>query len=190
MNIFLDIFDRRQYNNYGYINYPSIVINFLFDFEGLSFGLDVQMVPVGDDIRNVDGVKHATYTYPSLGELQAAAAEYGCNINHDRYMQECGYYSNAGAVPYDYTIRYGDILQEYRYVEVYEYKGYNNKTFRGKVDVTCVDNNSITAVGFEKGFKEKGIDFNVSENMIPAGTESGVLYKADRMDGAVRDFYY
>ena len=182
--------EYNKCNNYGYINYPSIVINFLFDFEGLSFGLDVQMVPVGDDIRNVDGVKHATYTYPSLGELQAAAAEYGCNINHDRYMQECGYHSNAGAVPYDYTIRYGDILQEYRYVEVYEYKGYNNKTFRGKVDVTCVDNNSITAVGFEKGFKEKGIDFNVSENMIPAGTESGVLYKADRMDGAVRDFYY
>ena len=149
------------------------------------------MVPIGDDIRNVDGVKHVTYTYPSLGELQAAAAEYGCNIDHSAYMERCGYYSNAGAVPYDYTIRYGNILREYRYVEVYEYKGYNNKTFRGKVDVTCVDNNSITAVGFEKVFKEKGIDFNVSENMIPAvSTESAVLYKADRMDGTVRDFYY
>lgn len=183
--------EYNKYNNYGYINYPSIAINFLFDFEGLSFGLDVQMVPIGDDIRNVDGVKHVTYTYPSLGELQAAAAEYGCNIDHSAYMERCGYYSNAGAVPYDYTIRYGNILREYRYVEVYEYKGYNNKTFRGKVDVTCVDNNSITAVGFEKVFKEKGIDFNVSENMIPAvSTESAVLYKADRMDGTVRDFYY
>ena len=149
------------------------------------------MFPVGDDIRNVDGVKHATYTYPSLSELQAAVAEYGYNIDHDRYMQECGYYSNNGGLaPYDYTIRYEDIQREYSYVEVYEYKGYNNKTFRGKVDVTCVDNDSITAVGFEKGFKEKGIDFNVSENMIPVGTESGILYYADRMDGTIRDFYY
>lgn len=183
--------EYNKYNNYGYINYPSIVINFLFDFEGLSFDLDVQMVPVGDDIRNVDGVKHATYTYPSLGELQAAAAEYGCNIDHDRYMEECGYYSNNGGLaPYDYTIRYEDIQREYRYVEVYEYKGYNNKTFRGKVDVTCIDTDSISAVGFEKGFKEKGIDFNVSENMIPVGTESVILYYADRMDGTIRDFYY
>lgn len=182
--------EYNKYNNYGYINYPSIAINFLFDFEGLSFDLDVQMVPIGDDIRNVDGVKHATYTYPSLGVLQTAAAEYGCNIDHSAYMKTCGYYTNDGAVPYDYTIRYGDILREYRYVEVYEYKGYNNKTFRGKVDVTCVDNNSITAVGFEKGFKEKGIDFNVSENMIPVGNASGILYEADRMDGTVRDFYY
>ena len=183
--------EYNKYNNYGYINYPSIAINFLFDFEGLSFDLDVQMVPVGDDIRNVDGVKHVTYTYPSLSELQAAVAEYGYNIDHDRYMWECGYYSNHGGLaPYDYTIRYGDIQREYRYVEVYEYKGYNNKTFRGKVDVTCVDNDSITAVGFEKGFKEKGIDFNVSENMIPVGNESGILYNADRMDGTIRDFYY
>ena len=110
--------EYNKYNNYGYINYPSTVINFLFDFEGLSFDLDVQMVPVGDDIRNVDGVKHVTYTYPSLSELQAAVAEYGYNIDHGRYMQECGYYSNAGAVPYDYTIRYGDIVREYNYVEV------------------------------------------------------------------------
>lgn len=183
--------EYNKYNNYGYINYPSIAINFLFDFEGLSFGLDVQMVPVGDDIRNVDGVKHVTYTYPSLSELQAAAAEYGYNIDHYRYMQACGYYSDhGGLVPYDYTIRYGDIVREYSYVEVYEHKGYNNKTFRGKVDVTCVDNDSITAVGFEKGFKEKGIDFNVSENMIPVGNGSDILYNADRMDGAVEDFYY
>ena len=182
--------EYNKYNNYGYINFPSININFLFDFEGLSFDLDVQMVPVGDDIRNVTGVKHATYTYPSLSELQAAVAEYGYGIDHYGYMQTCGFYSNGGSVPYDYTIRYGDILREYRYVEVYEYKGYNNKTFRGKVDVTCVNNNSKTAVGFEKGFKEKGIDFNVSENMIPAGTESGILYDADRMDGTVHDFYY
>ena len=81
-------------------------------------------------------------------------------------------------------------MREYNYVEVYEYKGYNNKTFRGKVDVTCVDNDSITAVGFEKGFNEKGIDFNVSENMIPVGNESDILYSADRMDGTVEDFYY
>ena len=183
--------EYNKYNNYGYINYPSTVINFLFDFEGLSFDLDVQMVPVGDDIRNVDGVKHVTYTYPSLSELQAAVAEYGYNIDHYRYMDECGYYSNNGGLaPYDYTIRYGDIQQEYRYVEVYEYKGYNNKTFRGKVDVTCVDNDSITAVGFEKGFNEKGIDFNVSENMIPVGNGSDILYNADRMDGTVEDFYY
>lgn len=182
--------EYNKYNNYGYINFPSININFLFDFEGLSFDLDVQMVPVGDDIRNVTGVKHATYTYPSLSELQAAVAEYGYSIDHYGYMQTCGFYSNGGSVPYDYTIRYGDILREYRYVEVYEYKGYNNKTFRGKVDVSCVNNNSRTAVGFEKGFKEKGIDFNVSENMIPVGTESGILYDADRMDGTVHDFYY
>ena len=182
--------EYNKYNNYGYINFPSININFLFDFEGLSFDLDVQMVSVGDDIRNVTGVKHATYTYPSLSELQAAVAEYGYSIDHYGYMQTCGFYSNGGSVPYDYTIRYGDILREYRYVEVYEYKGYNNKTFRGKVDVSCVNNNSRTAVGFEKGFKEKGIDFNVSENMIPVGTESGILYDADRMDGTVHDFYY
>ena len=182
--------EYNKYNNYGYINYPNIVINFLFDFEGLSFDLDVQMVPVGDDIRNVNGVKHVTYTYPSLSELQAAAAEYGYNISHYEYMQECGFYRNTGIVPYDYTIRYGDIVREYRYVEVYEYKGYNNKTFRGKVDVTCVDNDSITAVGFEKGFEEKGIEFNVSENMIPSGKESDILYYADRMDGTVEDFYY
>lgn len=184
--------EYNKYNNYGYINYPSTVINFLFDFEGLSFDLDVQMVPVGDDIRNVDGVKHATYTYPSLSEFQAAVAEYGHDIDHYEYMQECGFYSSVGggAVPYDYTIRYGDIQREYSYVEVYEHKGYNNKTFRGKVDVTCVDNNSITAVGFEKGFNEKGIDFNVSENMIPVGNDSGILYNADRMDGTIQDFYY
>ena len=182
--------EYNKYNNYGYINYPSTVINFLFDFEGLSFDLDVQMVPVGDDIRGVDGVKHVIYTYPSFSELQAAVAKYGYNIDHSAYMTECEYYSNAGAVPYDYTIRYGDILREYRYVEVYEYKGYNNKTFRGKVDVTCVDNDSITAVGFEKGFKEKGIDFNVSENMVPVGNDSDILYNADRMNGTVRDFYY
>ena len=182
--------EYNKYNNYGYINYPSTVINFLFDFEGLSFDLDVQMVPIGDDIRGVDGVKHVTYTYPSFSELQAAVAKYGYSIDHSAYMTECGYYSNAGAVPYDYTIRYCDILREYRYVEVYEYKGYNNKTFRGKVDVTCVDNNSITAVGFEKGFEEKGIEFNVSENMIPSGEESDILYYADRMDGTVQDFYY
>ena len=182
--------EYNKYNNYGYINYPSIVINFLFDFEGLSFDLDVQMVPIGDDIRNVDGVKHVIYTYPSFSELQAAVAKYGCSIDHQGYMERCGYYSSTDPVPYDYTIRYGDILREYRYVEVYEYKGYNNKTFRGKVDVTCVDNDSITAVGFEKGFNEKGIDFNVSENMIPVGKESGILYCADRMDGTIRDFYY
>ena len=182
--------EYNKYNNYGYINYPSIVINFLFDFEGLSFDLDVQMVSVGNDIRAVDGVKHATYTYPSLGELQAAVAEYGHDIDHYEYMQECGFYSNSGLVPYDYTIRYRDIVREYRYVEVYEHKGYNNKTFRGKVDVTCVDNNSITAVGFEKGFKEKGIDFNVSEIMIPASAETYVIYDADKMDGTVRDYYY
>ena len=182
--------EYNKYNNYGYINYPSTAINFLFDFEGLSFGLDVQMVPIGDDIRGVDGVKHVTYTYPSFSELQAAVAKYGYSIDHSAYMTECEYYSNTGAVPYDYTIRYGDILREYRYVEVYEYKGYNNKTFRGKVDVTCVDNDSITAVGFEKGFKEKGIDFNVSENMVPVGNDSDILYNADRMNGAVQDFYY
>ena len=182
--------EYNKYNNYGYINYPSIAINFLFDFEGLSFDLDVQMVSVGNDIRAVDGVKHATYTYPSLDEFQAAVAEYGYDIDHNEYMKECGFYTNDSLVPYDYTIRYGDIVREYRYVEVYEHKGYNNKTFRGKVDVTCVDNNSITAVGFEKGFKEKGIDFNVSENMIPASAETYVIYEADKMDGTVRDYYY
>ena len=177
-------------NNYGYIDRQTVYVDFLFDYEGLSFDLDVQIVPVGSDIRNVEGIKHATYTYPSYAEMKAECAKYDFDLTYDGYMWQCNYYSNSGAVPYDYLIKRGDILREYKYVEVYEHKGYDNKTFRGKVDVTGVNNDSITAVGFERGFESKGLDFNASENMVTHYNQTSWIYKADRIDGSVCDYYY
>lgn len=182
--------EYNKYNNYGWINYPSIDIYFLFDYEGLSFDLDVKYVSHGTDLRNVDGVQHAVYTYPSYAEAKSQFEALGYDYYYDKYMNGMGYTNNAGSVPYDMTEKYGDICTEEKYITVYEHKGFENVTERGTVDVTGVTDYSINSVGFERAFKQKGLNFSLSDNLLPRYNDTQILYNADRLDGSAMDFYY
>lgn len=184
--------DYNKYNNYGYINQPTVYIDFLFDYEGLSFDLDVKYTALGTDIRNIEGVKHAVYTYPSYSAVKAKYESYGLgDYTWEAYMRDAGFYACAGNVPYEYCVQYDDIYKREQYVLVYEHKGFENKTLRGKVDVTGVDGNSVTAVAYEKGFEQKALSYDPMTAMLPSGGHmTYAVTSADSVDGSGYDIYY
>lgn len=174
-------------NNYGYISDAITYVDFLFDYEGLSFDLNIEYVPAGTDIRYVEGVKHAVYPSASYAEMKAV---YGSDYTYDAFMVNAGYHNSTGTIPYEYLETYGDITSRKAYVTAYEHKGYDSKTERGKLDVSLVDNYCTTAVGFEREFKNKGLDFDPMTNILPTGNCTATVASAERINADGYDVYY
>lgn len=155
----------NKYNNYGYISSPDKTITFLFDYEGLSFDLEFEYIERGKDLRSVPGVEVIEYKYPSYDEIrsevQAVGQTYGKEWDYDYH----GYVSNiatSGPIPYEYILQYVDtpIREERRYLVIYGHNGLDNKTIRGKIDVTQCTDSTLTSAACYQLYTKNGLDYN------------------------------
>ena len=190
--------EYNKYNNYGWINTPSLNIDFLFDYEGLSFDFETEYIKRGTDISKLDGVYTATYTYPSYEEYyNTIKTVYGNEPTYEQYMDALGYL-NTAAGPYEFYEYYTDIMERKCYVSIYEHKGFNNKTSRGKVDVTSFTNTydpnyMIDAVAYKKVYDEKGLELNIDLLMDKkqcVHTGGSTFYEGDTKDGSKAINYF
>lgn len=181
--------EYNKYNNYGYIYPPTIRVDFLFDYEGLSFNLDVVMTPLGKDIRHVEGVKHARYVYPSYESVKAEYEPYHPNDKYtwDKYLWDTGFNNNSGDLPYEVDV-HEDAFKQDLYLRVYEHKGYNNKSLRGTLDVTKVTPDSVSAVGFETAFRDNNLEYDPMQAIIPDNC-TGVIATEETADAVYSRYY-
>lgn len=161
--------EYNKYNNYGYISAPWMDVTFLFDFEGLSFDLEFEYIEHGKDLRGVPGVEVVEYKYPTCDEInskvQAVGQTYGkeWGYSNDAYMDANGFWgTHGGPIPYDYILQYVDIpiREERRYLVIYCHNGLDNKTLRGKIDVTHCTDSTITSAACYQLYTENGLDYN------------------------------
>ena len=155
----------NKYNNYGYISSPDKTITFLFDYEGLSFDLEFEYIEHGKDLRSVPGIDVVEYKYPSYDEIssevQAVGQTYGKEWDYD-YHAHVSDIATSGAIPYEYMLQYVDIpiREERRYLVIYGHNGLDNKTIRGKIDVTQCTDGTLTSAACYQLYTKNGLDYN------------------------------
>ena len=195
--------EYNKYNNYGWINMPALRVDFLFDYEGLSFDLEVEYVDHGTDINDLDGVTKYTYTPPTYNEWHTAIKSvYNDDPTYDDYMRYMGWTGKygaynydghaaaftSGAAPYNFA-EYGDkvnIIEAKYYASIYEHKGLTNISLRGKTDITpfgCFKDLTKFFI-YNKTYNEKGLTPNI-DLFANAGwiDDQHSLYMCSELDG-------
>lgn len=173
----VDRFDRtidqytgeyNKYNNYGYISEPSKQVYFDFDYEGLSFDVDIQTVDLGTDLTNVDGVEVWDYIYPPYEEVKAEAERVHLQYAPDdpdwtytlaQYVDDGQFNATGNVVPYDMCIKNGQIQTTKVVLSIYNNVGLGHQTLRGKMDVSDMLK-AATPVGYYKCYQREGVDYD------------------------------
>lgn len=173
----VDRFDRtidqytgeyNKYNNYGYISEPSKQVYFDFDYEGLSFDVDIQTVDLGTDLTNVDGVEVWDYIYPPYEEVKAEAERVHLQYAPDdpdwtytlaQYVDDGQFNATPNVVPYDMCIKNGQIQTTKVVLSIYNNVGLGHQTLRGKMDVSDMLK-AATPVGYYKCYQREGVDYD------------------------------
>lgn len=193
----------NKYNNYGYISSPDMTITFLFDYEGLSFDLEFEYIEHGKDLRGVPGIDVVEYKYPTPDEVnsavQAVGQTYGkeWGYSYDTYMDNNGFWgTNGGPIPYEYILQYVDIpiREERRYLTIYSHNGLDNKTLRGKIDVTHCTDSTLTSAACYQLYTKNGLDYNPATDYY-IGHSSGfnvdrgqILHEWKTIDGTAINY--
>lgn len=198
-------FDRRydiytgaynKYNNYGQLNNPSMYVNFMFDFEGLSFELESEYVSCGRDALGLPGISTYSYSYPSYAEVQAAYAAIGEEIDYSRYLYLLGYTeNNGGLAPYETLEYYEDIYRHDSYVRITGHKGFDNTNELGRVNVSkVVDHDHAQNIWRDIAYKQYCDDNNIefSTDLIPddMGVFGYSVVSPDTFDGSKEIMIY
>lgn len=195
--------EYNKYNNYGYIQVPSVTVKYLFDYEGMTFEYECKRTPIGRDLRTIPGVKKYTYTYPSYEDTVAIAAEYGMTREKwtfDKYLSNCRFY-NTVSIPYDECLRLHDIYKHEHLVHAYVHKGSEPAEYRGTIDITCAyssatyyNHKGVTAVAYEQVFEEQSLEFDPLTNMVPIDAlysyNINGLWRYDTRDGNTYELLY
>ena len=189
----------NKYNNYGYISSPDKTITFLFDYEGLSFDLEFEYIEHGKDLRGVPGVDVIEYKYPSYDEIrsevQAVGQTYGKEWDYD-YHGYVNYIATNGPIPYEYILQYVDIpiREERRYLVIYGHNGMDNKTIRGKIDITQCTDSTLTSAACYQLYTKNGLDYNPATDYY-IGHSSGlnvdrgqILHVWETIDGTAINY--
>ena len=189
----------NKYNNYGYISSPDKTITFLFDYEGLSFDLEFECIEHGKDLRGVPGVDVIEYKYPSYDEIrsevQAVGRKYGKEWDYD-YHGYVSHIATNAPIPYEYILQYVDtpIREERRYLVIYGHNGMDNKTIRGKIDITQCTDSTLTSAACYQLYTKNGLDYNPATDYY-IGHSSGlnvdrgqILHVWDTIDGTAINY--